>query len=402
MDGPYTLQAPTKWTSGPERWSNTTLNGVDECPRRWQLARSAWGEFPRYPERYHPAAIEGIIVHDGIDLLSRACGRLGRPSLGTGRFRQALDESRFFTSFATAIDEWNERLRRHPRHGPLFSLRTSPQELANRAVRLFREQYQAADGEPAERAERGRASGVTDPQLQVQLESRGLLSEVELHHPTLSFTGKIDRVQLSEEGVDVVDFKTGAPKPGHQTQLERYAVLWWRNAGVVPARATAQYLNTSVSWPLTEADLERAEAELEREINLAEKALRQRPAAGKPGAPCRFCPVRARCAEGWAHVDAGKSKDGTVDIELELITDPGPSGFLANSRGGQDVSVVHVAALRERLPPLAAGAVVRVVAARGTEKDKMVELKPWTEVFHVASASSGGSFPPLVSETGAA
>ena len=55
----YELQAPTAWADPPSTWSSTSLDDVEACPRRWQLLRSRWGDFERFPVRPHPAAIEG-------------------------------------------------------------------------------------------------------------------------------------------------------------------------------------------------------------------------------------------------------------------------------------------------------------------------------------------------------
>ncbi len=200
--------------------------------------------------------------------------------------------------------------------------------------------------------------------------------------------GKVDRIQLNAGAVEIVDFKSGASKPGHQSQLERYALLWWRNTGVVPARATAQYLDTKTSWPLEESDLVRAEEALGHEIESATRFLDERPATPKVGQSCRFCPVRARCAEGWSHVDTGKVSDGNLDLQVKVVSEPGSAGFLAGSRGGQEVNVVHHKAMQPLLPPIAQGDVVRIVGGRGTAKSKSkeLEIRAWTETYLVEIA----------------
>ena len=45
----YELQAPTAWADPPSTWSSTSLDDVEACPRRWQLLRSRWGDFERFP-----------------------------------------------------------------------------------------------------------------------------------------------------------------------------------------------------------------------------------------------------------------------------------------------------------------------------------------------------------------
>ena len=137
----YELPNPTQWAVAPLVWSSSTLDEADACPRRWQLLNSRWGELERFPVRPHPAAIEGQIVHDALDRLTRACGQRGQPAVGSAEFAGALVDADFFPGFARAIAYWQSRLLSHPRPGPAFRLRTRAEDLANRAVRMFREQY---------------------------------------------------------------------------------------------------------------------------------------------------------------------------------------------------------------------------------------------------------------------
>ncbi|MCA9639695.1 MAG: hypothetical protein KC492_03345, partial [Myxococcales bacterium] len=58
----YELQEPTAWAVPPSIWSSASFDEIEECPRRWQLMRSRWGDFECFPVRLHPAAIEGQIV----------------------------------------------------------------------------------------------------------------------------------------------------------------------------------------------------------------------------------------------------------------------------------------------------------------------------------------------------
>ena len=115
----------------------------------------------------------------------------------------------------------------------------SAEDLANRAVRMFRAQYKP-DGDVASHVAERPKEALVD--VMALLRKRRVLSEVKLTHPGLPFLGILDRVQLTGEEIEVVDFKTGKPSDKHHTQLLRYALLWWRTTGDAPARVTAQYL----------------------------------------------------------------------------------------------------------------------------------------------------------------
>lgn len=376
----YELQAPSAWADPPAIWSSTSIDDVEACPRRWQLLRSRWGDFERFPVRPHPAAIEGQIVHEALDRLTRACGQRGNPALGSAEFAAALSDAEFFPSFARAVAEWQLRLTTHPRPGPAFRLRANAEDLANRAVRMFREQYKPDDQLTPITAER---SPRTTADVKELLKQKKALSEVKLTHPTLLFLGILDRVQGTDDTVEIVDFKTGKPSSKHRTQLLRYALLWWRKTGQLPGRVSAQYLDGVESWPVTQGALEDVEADLVEKLPLLTDALRSHPAIAKPGSGCHSCAVRARCAAGWAVGEESSLIDGRGDAELVIVAKAGDHGFLARSRAEVRISVVYEASVSKLLPDLIEGRVLRVLDGVWKERRSELEIKAWTEVFVV-------------------
>jgi hypothetical protein len=380
----YELQGPTAWADPPAMWSHASLDDIEACPRRWQLLRSRWGHFERFPVRPHPAAIEGQIVHEALDRLTRACGQRGNPAFGTSGFSAALTDADFFPGFARAITEWQQRLIAHPRPGPAFRLRASAEELANRAVRMFREQYRSG-GPVASRA--AESAGDTPIDVKVLLDQKRALSEVKLTHPHLPFLGILDRVQYIGDDVEVVDFKTGQPSDKHRKQLLRYALLWWRTTGDMPSRVSAQYLDGVESWTVTQGALEGAETEIVKQLPLLTDALRAQPAAARPGTGCQTCAVRARCVVGWAVGEEAANVEGRGDAELVVQAMAGDHGFLARSRNGAEIAVVYDAPIARLLPELFGGQVLRVVDGLWQERRRQLELKAWTEVFVVRDES---------------
>ncbi len=376
----YELQAPTEWAAPPSPWSSTSLDEVSSCARRWQLLHSRWGDHDRFPVRRSPAAIEGELVHDALDRLTRACGQRGNPPIGSAEFAAALADADFFDGFARALDEWRERLKKHPRPGPVFRIQANAEELANRAVRMFREQYKP-EGRPASKAAERAKAGPVD--LRSLLQRKRALSEVKLTHPSLPFVGVLDRVQQTADGVEIVDYKTGKPSDKHRRQLLRYALLWWRVTGDAPARVSAQYLDGVGTWPVTPGTLADVEVEIAGEIERLTVALVTHPAEPAPGVGCRSCPVRARCSDGWSYGDAAASADGRGDAELVVLTPAAEHGFLARTREGREVAVVYEAPVARMFPANGEAQVLRVLDGIWRERRSQIEIKAWTEVFVV-------------------
>ncbi len=377
----YELQGPTAWAAPPSAWSSTSLDEVEACPRRWQLLRSRWGQFERFPVRPHPAAVEGRIVHEALDRLTRACGQRGNPAFGSAEFSAALTDADFFPGFAKAVTEWHQRLMEHPRPGPGFRLRVSAEELANRAVRMFRESYK-----PDSETELPSADCVSEAPSDTErvLSVTRALSEVKIRHPRLPFMGVLDRVQQTSAGIEVVDFKTGVPTSKHRNQLLRYAMLWWRKTGDVPVLVRAQYLDDVASWPVTQGEVEDVEAVLTETLPLLSESLRAQPAPARPGVACHTCAVRARCSDGWTFCKDAAVASERGDAELLVKARTGEHGFLAVSRSGTEIAVVYEAAVGTLLPKQVEGQVLRILDGVWRDRNKVFELKVWTEMFLVA------------------
>jgi hypothetical protein len=380
----YELQGPTAWVDPPSMWSSTLLDDVEGCPRRWQLLRSRWGDFDRFPVRPHPAAIEGHIIHDALDRLTRACGQRGNPPFDSPEFAAALTDADFFPGFAREVAEWQERLTSHPRPGPAFRMRVSPEDLANRAVRMFREQYKPKEQVAPQAAERISELPFNTAAL---LKSKSALSEVKLTHPTLPFLGILDRVQDAADGIEVIDFKTGKPREKHREQLIRYALLWWRETGEAPARVTVQYFDGTESWPVTPGALEAVEVDLVLKLPLLIDILSSRPAIARPGVGCHSCAVRARCDAGWPVAVEAALVEDRGDAELVVKAMAGDNGFLATSRTGAEIAVVYEAPVARLLPELVEGQVLRILSGVWKEIRAQLEIKAWTEVFVVTETS---------------
>ena len=385
----YELKEPTSWAQPPSKYSISALQELRACPRRWQLTRSGWGQHSRFPERPQPATIEGQIIHEALDLLSRELGLHGRPPIGSSSFREAVERCGFWNFFHTRVDDWNRHLTSHPRAGPLNVLRTKASDLANQAVCLFRKHYlpggvQPVDAKSTERAIMGTA---TSALLQRLLQTHGALSEVRLEHPWLPLVGVVDLVMLEQDAsTTVIDFKTGDKKPVHEEQILLYGLLWWRVTGNLPSKVVVQYLDFILELSPTKDDFVTIEKVFTDEINQAIDVLSARPASAKPGQDCIWCTVRARCNEGWAWVERTSPASvnaKSVDVQLTVSSAPTPTGFLGTSPNGVEVAIVFDAAVGYGLPTVKLDDRFRIVGASLRQGGKEIVLLPWTEMYRL-------------------
>jgi hypothetical protein len=221
------------------------------------------------------------------------------------------------------------------------------------------------------------------------LSSRGALSELRLEHPSVPFVGIIDLVRLGEDGVSLVDFKTGEPKSAHRQQLTLYAVLWWRRTGQVPAAIEARYPSHMATFSVRTDDLHIAEEGLRSRIDELTGLLENPPAVPRPGDQCRYCDVRQFCNAYWENglkelptSQTKQNEQKSIDIELTVRGQPAATGFEAQSRSGRLFTVVHSADGWKVHGPFIDGESLRILNTRLAENGDILELMPWTEVFH--------------------
>lgn len=385
----YELKEPTRWAEPPTLFSFSSLQSIRQCPKRWQMINSEWGTHKKFPERPQPSAIEGQIVHEALDKLARALGKCGRPPIGSPAFQACVENCGFWDFFAKQIDDWNTRLTNQSQAGYRYILQTKPRDLANQAIRLFREQYQPkpnlASNEVPLPILLTKAASEMEQSLLSLLNEKGALSELRLEHPSLPVMGIIDLIILDDTGfTTIVDFKTGMRKTSHEEQLYLYAVLWWRATNNLPTKIVVQYLDAYWEILLKEDALLAAEENVSNEIHQAVEILKQQPASAKTSQDCLYCPIRPRCEEGWAfcqkQISHGLVKR-QIDLEVTVASSPTPTGFLGTCPNGKTVSIVYTNAVALGLPKLKMGESFRLVDATTSGNGEEIEVLSWTKMY---------------------
>lgn len=388
----YELKEPTRWADPPTLFSFSSLQSIRHCPRRWQLINSEWGMYKRFPERPQPSAIEGQIVHEALDMLARELGKCGSPPIGSPEFQTSLERCGFWGFFAKQIEDWNTRLAEYQEVGYRYVLQTKPRDLANKAIRLFRERYQPRQNQTKANVFLSPAlTNITSEPGNVLLnllQEKGMLSELRLEHPSLPVIGIIDLIDFDNSGVTtIVDFKTGTRKTSHEEQLYLYAMLWWRVTENCPAKIVVQYLDTHWEAVIREIDLVAAEEAISNQISEAIISLKQQPASAKTSQDCLYCPVRPRCDEGWAFCQKATQpisdglKKQQIDLEVIVASLPTSTGFLGTCPNGKTVSVVYNRAVVPALSRLEQGRSFRLVDVVMSGNGEEVEVLPWTKVY---------------------
>ncbi|MEK7108120.1 MAG: PD-(D/E)XK nuclease family protein, partial [Patescibacteria group bacterium] len=111
--------------------------------------------------------------------------------------------------------------------------------------------------------------------------------------------GRVDRIDRCDDGVEIIDYKTGTPKTQKTlTAIDRMQMLLYALAArevfmLEPKQLTFLYLmdGSRVSFEPKEKDLERLREQLRKTIG----AIREQKFDQKPGPACRQCDFRSIC-----------------------------------------------------------------------------------------------------------
>ncbi|MGW5879638.1 RecB family exonuclease [Nocardiopsis terrae] len=225
----------------------------------------------RLPEAPSAAALRGTLVHACLERLYELPARTRTPR----------------TALSLVDPQWEKLRARDPElQERLFDGEEALQEWLESARTLVERYFDLENPE--------------------QLEPREREMRLEVSLPTgLRLRGYVDRLDVAPSGqIRVVDYKTGkSPHPRFEDkakfQIFFYAVMIWRDLGVVPARLQLVYLGDgSVRWyDPTEAELTAAESEIADIWARIEAAGRAGAWEPKRSKLCGWCEHQALCPE---------------------------------------------------------------------------------------------------------
>jgi hypothetical protein len=194
--------------------------------------------------------------------------------------------------------------------------------------------------------EPGRVKSVEGGERPVKSLSPGLHAEVSLVNDELGWYGKADLMRVSadaEVGDEIIDFKTGSPKPDHAYQLRIYALLWAHDKRRNLSRSRARKLTVlygdgpvDVPAPVADVDLLGVANELRERTAQARAAIEQMPPAACPSREaCEWCDVRQMCPAYWepsrrpAIAAAPNPTTHAVDADVHIVQRQGAWSWIA-------------------------------------------------------------------------
>lgn len=304
------VRLPSDWAEAPEWMSFSRLREIEACPRRWSLASASYHEIwsrRGYPPKVYLAPLAGQIIHAALETIVTSLNRAGCVSVKDETFVRVMRELGGYTRIVEGtIKNICNDLQDNPRFTAKYNYISTK---LRDSVPALREQLQILTGKL--RLQGGtlatRVGGAPSAPRDIRPAlSNGTYSEIELRANQLRWRGFADSLILSDASCELVDYKTGTPKPEHQKQIRLYSLLWTRDAQLNPKgraidRLTLSYPTTDIAVkPLTDSQLNILEQEIISRTQIALGLAQQTPPLANPNINnCGFCSVRQLCGDYW-------------------------------------------------------------------------------------------------------
>ena len=360
--GIWHVTQPSRWPEPPLSMSFSTLSTLVSCPRKWGLSSAdyphVWNQ-RGFPRPIQIAALEGRIVHHGLQRITRALVDNGCYSLSEEIAVSTLRDLGGFTEVVRSSLEWVLRpYGTNPRVNAV--LEAARQRLTERVPDLrsrlqsLLTRIQLSDrrvSDFSKSAQHGERSRARLP--------HGSYPEIEIQAVGLDWRGFVDLLTLTDRLCEIREFKTGTPTSDHEFQIRTYAVLWARDGELNPDRRLANRLVLSyalsdldVSAP-TEAEIFQLENELQQQTSEALASLQTDPPEARPSEEnCSFCFVRHLCGEFWTwaknrdSVDSQQMNGGYGDVQIRVSGQQGLTTWVGTVESGRNVKPGQSALLR--------------------------------------------------------
>ncbi len=344
----------------------------------------------RLPSRPNPAGVEGEIIHSVVEKIFRSLAKYSMPEIESEAFRACITELDIHQTISQLIRDHEERIANHPRRSG-FRLRSSSQQIQNKVVRIFREQYGKIRTHTPHLMikpscysyEQIHPELYTNTNYNDLVDAYGVLTELPLQHSDLPYKGIIDFVCKDADGIIISDFKSGSAKKDHKDQVLSYVLLWTNRTGLIPRKVYIIYPDTTEALEIDEHILETTYTLLKNSILNANSELSHVPALGILDERCIYCDVRQFCEPYWSQESNNKFMERistSIDREVVIVELPSEYGFIGMCRDHYKINIVYDKDFGNFLGPLKSGEILRILG--GSWQNNTIEIKPWTEVFH--------------------
>jgi hypothetical protein len=341
----WRVTEPSEQAHAPEWMSFHVLKEGQRCPLSLALQRSSYRQLwdgSGYPTRPNAAAVSGIVVHEAAEAVLKELAEAGVSSLMQPTAMKVLKELGGFTKvLESSLGEFFAGQRNNPRfeqfRDDLFrNLHLKLPQMRATLQALLVSHIWAPAASVAETQQKKTSSLTREKSVQRTSLGSGTFVEIDLQDSQAKWRGRVDLLNVDDNGCDITDLKSGVGLEEHKEQLLVYAMLWNkdtdRNPTQVPIRSLQiVYANGAVAVAIpSQTQMQAFRTALIESSELVRSALNAPVVMANPSqANCRYCPVKLLCGPYWNALPSISGDEHLSDNQVRMIEARGDRSWLA-------------------------------------------------------------------------
>jgi hypothetical protein len=297
---------PGNFTGEHRIWSASTLNEVEECPKRFALRRASFPEIwsrAGFPNRISTAQVKGIVVHEVVSMIMNSVQNSSElPEMSVMSFLK--ERGGYLELLKITLEKELQSAGSNPRAELMVEsikreILADLSELRGQVQYFVKESINKVPGLSV-RVSNLEINNMASTTFQIQ----PINSEYQIVDSEFPIEGYLDLLLTHEDIDHIIDYKTSKTiHDEYWDQLSLYAWLWNRSAkNLRKGDCRIEIIsgaNLSESRVIKIEDLPTIQINVLDRIQSAEQAITGEIAAKPSVDSCRFCAVKVLCNPYW-------------------------------------------------------------------------------------------------------
>ena len=297
---------PGNFTGEHRIWSASTLNEVEECPKRFALRRASFPEIwsrAGFPNRISTAQVKGIVVHEVVSMIMNSVQNSSElPEMSVMSFLK--ERGGYLELLKITLEKELQSAGSNPRAELMVEsikreILADLSELRGQVQYFVKESINKVPGLSV-RVSKLEINNRASTTFQIQ----PINSEYQIVDSEFPIEGYLDLLLTHEDIDHIIDYKTSKTiHDEYWDQLSLYAWLWNRSAkNLRKGDCRIEIIsgaNLSESRVIKIEDLPTIQINVLDRIQSAEQAITGEIAAKPSIDSCRFCAVKVLCNPYW-------------------------------------------------------------------------------------------------------
>ena len=331
------LEIPSKpgsFTGEHRIWSASTLNEVEECPKRFALRRASYPEIwsrAGFPNRISAAQVKGIVVHEVVSMIMNSVQISSElPEISIMSFLK--ERGGYRELLKVTLEKELRSVSSNPR-AELMVESIKREVLADLSELRGQVQYFVKESI-------NKVPGIISRLDNIEINDKAsttyqiapINSEYKIVDSEFPIEGYLDLLLTNEDIDHIIDYKTSKTiHDEYWNQLSLYAWLWNRSAkNLRKGDCRIEVIsgaNLSESRVIKITDLPAIQINVLARIQSAEQSITGEVAAKPSTDSCKFCAVKVLCNPYWNMNENQSTEAKWLDMRIKTIGNLGGNAW---------------------------------------------------------------------------